>query len=85
MPITLTDDIYQTNLIVIAVLIAVLLFTFRRAKHTDLFPVSVTQELKGLGILSVVLAHFAFMLETMPTCAGVVNTPNVYRFVAGAE
>ena len=64
MPITLTDDIYQTNLIVIAVLVAVVLFTFRRSKHTDLFPVSVTQELKGLGILTVVFAHFAYMLVT---------------------
>lgn len=64
MPITLTDDIYQTNLIVIAVLIAVVLFTFRKSKHTDLFPVSVTQELKGLGILTVVFAHFAYMLVT---------------------
>ena len=64
MPITLTDDIYSTNLIVIAVLIAVLLFTFKRSKHTDLFPISVTQELKGLGILTVVFAHFAYMLVT---------------------
>ena len=64
MPITLTDDIYQTNLIVIAILIAVVLLTFRRAKHTDLFPISVTQELKGLGILTVVFAHFAYMLVT---------------------
>ena len=64
MPITLTDDIYQTNLIVIAILIAVVFFTFKRAKHTDLFPVSVTQELKGLGILTVVFAHFAYMLVT---------------------
>lgn len=64
MPITLTDDIYQTNLIVIAILIAVVLFTFRKTKHTDLFPVSVTQELKGLGILTVVFAHFAYMLVT---------------------
>ena len=64
MPITLTNDVYQTNLIVIALLIAVVLFTFRRAKHTDLFPVSVTQELKGLGILTVVFAHFAYMLVT---------------------
>ncbi|PUE63824.1 acyltransferase family protein [Arcobacter caeni] len=64
MPITITDDIYQSNLIVIAVLIAVVLFTFKRAKHTDLFPISVTQELKGLGILTVVFAHFAYMLVT---------------------
>ena len=64
MPITLTDDISQTNLIVIAILIAVVLLTFRRSKHTDLFPISVTQELKGLGILTVVFAHFAYMLVT---------------------
>ena len=64
MPITFTDDIYQSNLIVIAILIAVVLFTFKRAKHTDLFPISVTQELKGLGILTVVFAHFAYMLVT---------------------
>lgn len=64
MPITITDDIYQSNLIVIAVLIAVVLFTFKRSKHTDLFPISVTQELKGLGILTVVFAHFAYMLVT---------------------
>lgn len=64
MPITLTDDISQTNFIVIAILIAVVLLTFRRSKHTDLFPISVTQELKGLGILTVVFAHFAYMLVT---------------------
>lgn len=64
MPITLTDDIYGTNLIVIAILIATILFTFKKSKHTDLFPIPVTQELKGLGILTVVFAHFAYMLVT---------------------
>ncbi len=64
MPITLTDDILQTNYIVIAIFIAVVVLSFRKSKHTDLFPVSVTQELKGLGILTVVFAHFAYMLVT---------------------
>ena len=64
MPITLTDDILQTNYIVIAIFIAVVLLTFRKSKHTDLFPVSVTQELKGFGILTVVFAQFAYMLVT---------------------
>ncbi len=64
MPITLTDDIFRTNFIVIAILIAVVLFTFSRTKRTDLFPIPVTQELKGLGILTVVFAHFAYMLVT---------------------
>jgi peptidoglycan/LPS O-acetylase OafA/YrhL len=64
MPITLTDDIFRTNFIVIAILIVVVLFTFSRTKRTDLFPIPVTQELKGLGILTVVFAHFAYMLVT---------------------
>ena len=66
MPITLTDNISQTNLIVIAILVAVILFTFKKSQHNDLFPISVTQELKGLGILTVVFAHFAYMLVTNP-------------------
>jgi peptidoglycan/LPS O-acetylase OafA/YrhL len=51
-------------MIVIAVLIAVFFLTFRKSKHTEFFPISVTQELKGLGILTVVFAHFAYMLVT---------------------
>lgn len=63
MPITITN-VPESNMIVIAVLIAVLFLTFRKSKHTEIFPVSVTQELKGLGILTVVFAHFAYMLVT---------------------
>ena len=63
MPITITN-VPESNMIVIAVLIAVLLLTFRKSKHTEIFPISVTQELKGLGILTVVFAHFAYMLVT---------------------
>ena len=63
MPITITN-VPESNMIVIAVLIAVLFLTFRKSKHTEIFPISVTQELKGLGILTVVFAHFAYMLVT---------------------
>ena len=63
-PITLTDDVATSSLIVIAVLIAVILFTFKKSQHTDVFPISVTQELKGFGILTVVFAHFAYMKVT---------------------
>lgn len=63
MPITITN-VSESNLIVIAVLIAVLFLTLRKSQHTDIFPISVTQELKGLGILTVVFAHFAYMLVT---------------------
>jgi peptidoglycan/LPS O-acetylase OafA/YrhL len=65
MPITITN-VPESNIIVIAVLIAVLFLTFRKSQHTEIFPVSVTQELKGLGILTVVFAHFAYMLVTNP-------------------
>lgn len=63
MPITITN-VPESNLIVIAALIAVFFLTLRKSQHTDIFPVSVTQELKGLGILTVVFAHFAYMLVT---------------------
>ena len=63
MPITITN-VLEANMIVIIALIAVLLITLRKSQHTDVFPVSVTQELKGLGILTVVFAHFAYMLVT---------------------
>jgi len=63
MPITITN-VPESNLIVIAVLLAVFFLTLRKSQHTDIFPVSVTQELKGLGILTVVFAHFAYMLVT---------------------
>lgn len=63
MPITITN-VSEANMIVIIALIAILLLTLRKSQHTDVFPVSVTQELKGLGILTVVFAHFAYMLVT---------------------
>lgn len=63
MPITITN-VPESNMTVIIALIAVLLLTLRKSQHTDVFPVSVTQELKGLGILTVVFAHFAYMLVT---------------------
>ena len=63
MQITITD-VFQSNLIVISCLLLLVLFTFRKTEHGDIFPVSTTQELKGLGILTVVFAHFAYMLVT---------------------
>ena len=63
-PITLTDNLFFLSYIVIVALVAVILFTFKKSQHTDIFPISVTQELKGLGILTVVFAHFAYMKVT---------------------
>lgn len=63
-PITLSDDVYLSSNIVVAVLLVVLLLTFRKSQRTDIFPVAVTEELKGFGILTVVFAHFAYMKVT---------------------
>ena len=63
MLITVTDTA-QSTWIVIAALLAVILLTFRKTAHKELFPVPVTQELKGLGILAIVFAHISYMLVT---------------------
>jgi peptidoglycan/LPS O-acetylase OafA/YrhL len=61
--ITVTDTVQSTWIVAVAFLAAVLL-TFRKSSHTELFPIPVTQELKGLGILAIVFAHISYMLVT---------------------
>ncbi|WP_228131111.1 acyltransferase family protein [Aliarcobacter lanthieri] len=69
-PITLTNDIVAltgvqlSTYVVIAAIILVLFTTLKESNHNDVFPISVTNELKGLGILTVVFAHFAYMKVT---------------------
>lgn len=57
-------DTVQSTWIVIAAILAALLLSFRKTTHAELFPVPVTQELKGLGILAIVFAHISYMLVT---------------------
>ena len=63
MPIEIMDAARSTS-IVIATVLAALLLSLRPSRHRELFPVSVTQELKGLAILSIVFAHISYMLVT---------------------
>ncbi|WP_228138263.1 acyltransferase family protein [Aliarcobacter cryaerophilus] len=69
-PITLANDVASfttlqlSTFVVIAFAILVLFTTFKQSTHSDVFPISVTNELKGLGILTVVFAHFAYMKVT---------------------
>ena len=69
-PITLANDFVSftslqlSTYVVIAFAILVLFTTLKQSTHSDVFPVSVTNELKGLGILTVVFAHFAYMKVT---------------------
>lgn len=63
MPITITN-VFESNIIVITVLLAVFFLSLRKTEHSDLFPVYITQELKGLGILLVVFSHICYLLVT---------------------
>ena len=58
------DNVTQSTWIVIAAFVAAVLLSFRKTLHKDLFPVPVTQELKGLGMLTIVFAHISYMLVT---------------------
>ncbi len=59
--ITVTDTFFSTAVVAVA-LIAAICLSFRKTQHSELFPVAVTQELKGLGILTIVFAHISYML-----------------------
>ena len=63
MPITITN-VSSSSFIVISLLILALLLTLRKTQYTELFPVGITEELKGIGILAVVFAHISYMLVT---------------------
>ena len=74
----ITDDVQLATQIVIVAFLLVTFLTLRRTSHNDVFPISVTNELKGLGILTVVFAHFTYMkvnnwefLYPLSTIAGV--------------
>ena len=74
----ITDDVQLATQIVIVAFLLVVFLTIKKSSHTDVFPISVTNELKGLGILTVVFAHFTYMkvnnwefLYPLSTIAGV--------------
>ncbi|MCX6077557.1 MAG: acyltransferase [Campylobacterales bacterium] len=55
-------NVAQSTAIVIFILLTIFFLSLRKTEHSDLFPIRVTQELKGFGILSIVFAHIAYML-----------------------
>lgn len=81
-------NVAESTTIVILVLLAVFFLTFRKTQHTDLFPITVTQELKGFGMLTVVFAHISYMLVSdntflfpLSTVAGV--GVDLFLFMSG--
>jgi peptidoglycan/LPS O-acetylase OafA/YrhL len=63
MQVVVTDTVLSTQIVIAAFMVALLL-SFRKTGHTALLPVPATQELKGLGMLTIVFAHISYMLVT---------------------
>lgn len=63
MPISIISPVLSTN-IFIAIFAIALFLSVRRKKDSDLFPLSLTQELKGLAILAVVFSHVGYFLSS---------------------
>jgi len=63
MPISIINVVLSTQ-IFIAVFVIALLVSIRRQKKTETFPLTVTQELKGIAIFAVIFSHVGYFLST---------------------
>ena len=61
MPITITN-VPTATFIVISTLIVAVLLSLRKTQYTEILPVGITEELKGVGILGVIFTHISYML-----------------------
>jgi peptidoglycan/LPS O-acetylase OafA/YrhL len=59
----ITNPVFQTY-IFIAILVIAVLLSLRKKKDEGVFPVSTTNELKGLAILTVIFGHIGYFLVT---------------------
>jgi peptidoglycan/LPS O-acetylase OafA/YrhL len=62
MPISISNPVISTQ-IFLAIFAIALFLSIRKKKDPDLFPLSLTQELKGLAILAVVFSHVGYFLS----------------------
>jgi len=62
MPILINNPVGSTD-IFIAIFVFILFLTLRRKKDPELFPLALTQELKGLAILAVIFSHVGYFLS----------------------
>ena len=61
MTIFIANAIWETRIVIVGLLLA-LLVSARRAKNHSFFPPSTTTELKGLAILMIVFSHIGYFL-----------------------
>lgn len=77
MIVSISNTLWQSN-IFFAILLLALVLSFRKRRDQDFFPIFISQELKGLAILTIVFAHVAYalvsdssFLNPLSTMAGV--------------
>lgn len=61
MMVSISNPVFQTY-IFIAIFVIAILLTFRKKKQEGFFPISTTNELKGLAILTVIFGHIGYFL-----------------------
>jgi peptidoglycan/LPS O-acetylase OafA/YrhL len=87
MPILINDAILSTE-IFCAIFILAIFASLRRKKDSDLFPLSVTRELKGLAILAIIFSHIGYFLVTdhrflFPLSVMAGTGVNLFLFLSG--
>ena len=87
MIVTVNNPIISTCIFT-AILVIGFLFSIRKKSENGIFPLSVTQELKGLSILMIIFSHIGYFLVSdnrflfpLSTMAGV--GVNLFLFVSG--
>lgn len=77
MIVSISNALWQSHIFFIVLLLALVL-SFRKRSDQDFFPISISQELKGFAILTIVFAHVAYalvsdssFLNPLSTMAGV--------------
>ncbi len=70
------------------VFLMVLLLSIRPAKKESIFPISTTQELKGIAVLAVIFSHIGYFLSTdsaflYPWSASAGVAVNLFLFLSG--
>jgi len=63
MPISINNPLLSTSMF-IAVFVFVLLLSIKRKEDPELFSRALTQELKGLAILTIIFSHVGYFLST---------------------
>lgn len=87
MPILINDAILSTEIFG-AIFVLAIFASLRRKKNTELFPLAVTRELKGLAILAIIFSHIGYFLAAdhrflFPLSVMAGTGVNLFLFLSG--